>query len=101
MEGINILDALAVLLCACVSAMGLGGGGVLILYLTLLRDTPQMIAQGVNLLFFLPAPSPLRSSTKSAGCYVGGVFFRLCSAGFWASVRAACFCGIWTQSFSP
>ena len=38
MEGINILDALAVLVCACVSAMGLGGGGVLI----------------VNLLFFLP-----------------------------------------------
>lgn len=54
MEGINILDALAVVLCACVSAMGLGGGGVLILYLTLLRDTPQMVAQGVNLLFFLP-----------------------------------------------
>ena len=54
MEGINILDALAVVLCACVSAMGLGGGGVLILYLTLVRDTPQMVAQGVNLLFFLP-----------------------------------------------
>lgn len=54
MEGINILDALAVLVCACVSAMGLGGGGVLILYLTLVRDTPQMLAQGVNLLFFLP-----------------------------------------------
>ncbi len=54
MEGINILDALAVVLCACVSAMGLGGGGVLILYLTLVCDTPQMVAQGVNLLFFLP-----------------------------------------------
>ena len=65
MEGINILDALAVLVCACVSAMGLGGGGVLILYLTLVRDTPQMLAQGVNLLlrgnlFAICSKSPCR-----------------------------------------
>ncbi len=35
-------------------SMGLGGGGVLIIYLTLFTDTPQDTAQGINLLFFLP-----------------------------------------------
>ncbi len=50
----NFLDILAVILSAAVSAMGLGGGGVLILYLTLVRDIPQLEAQGINLLFFIP-----------------------------------------------
>ena len=36
-------------------AMGLGGGGVLILYLTLIAGVPQIEAQGINLIFFIPA----------------------------------------------
>lgn len=35
-------------------AMGLGGGSVLILYLTLWVGVPQIQAQGMNLVFFLP-----------------------------------------------
>ena len=35
-------------------ALGLGGGAVLIIYLTLFTDTPQLEAQGINLLFFIP-----------------------------------------------
>lgn len=35
-------------------AMGLGGGGVLILYLVLIAGVEQVTAQGINLLFFLP-----------------------------------------------
>ena len=34
--------------------MGRGGGGVLVLYLTLSLGMPQLQAQGINLLFFLP-----------------------------------------------
>lgn len=37
-----------------IGAMGLGGGGVLLIYLTVFANTEQMAAQGVNLLFFLP-----------------------------------------------
>lgn len=37
-----------------IGAMGMGGGGVLILYLTLLAEVGQLDAQGINLLFFLP-----------------------------------------------
>lgn len=36
------------------ASMGLGGGFVLIVYLTLFGQSGQLEAQGVNLLFFLP-----------------------------------------------
>ncbi len=34
--------------------MGLGGGGILLIYLTVFANIPQLKAQGINLLFFLP-----------------------------------------------
>ena len=36
------------------ASMGLGGGFILIIWLTLFMNVPQTEAQGVNLLFFLP-----------------------------------------------
>lgn len=36
------------------ASMGLGGGMVLILYLTLAAGISQITAQGINLLFFIP-----------------------------------------------
>lgn len=54
MESVNFLDAVAVVVSAVVGAMGLGGGSVLILYLTLVRHLPQLVSQGLNLLFFIP-----------------------------------------------
>ena len=36
------------------ASMGLGGGFVLLIYLSAFAGVPQDIAQGVNLLFFLP-----------------------------------------------
>lgn len=50
----SFINILAVILSAAVGAMGLGGGSVLILYLTLFCDIQQVTAQGINLLFFLP-----------------------------------------------
>ena len=35
--------------------MGVGGGGLLIIYLTLYLDTPQLLAQGTNLALFIVA----------------------------------------------
>lgn len=37
------------------SGLGVGGGSLLILWLTAVLSTEQRMAQGVNLLFFLPA----------------------------------------------
>lgn len=36
------------------SGMGVGGGSLLIILLTLLAGVPQRMAQGINLLYFLP-----------------------------------------------
>ena len=47
------IDILATLLFATLSGMGLGSGGLMVIYLTLLRQAPQLPAQGFNLLFFL------------------------------------------------
>lgn len=37
-----------------IGAMGLGGGAVLIIYLSIFTSTEQLTAQGINLLFFIP-----------------------------------------------
>ena len=36
------------------ASMGLGGGFILVVWLTLFMDVEQKAAQGINLLFFLP-----------------------------------------------
>ena len=36
------------------SALGMGGGGILLLYLVLALNMEQLQAQGINLIFFLP-----------------------------------------------
>ena len=48
------LNALSGILAGAAGAMGIGGGSVLILALSLFTDMPQTDAQGINLLFFLP-----------------------------------------------
>lgn len=45
---------LAGLFSGIIGAMGLGGGAVLIIYLSLFTDMPQLKSQGINLLFFIP-----------------------------------------------
>ncbi|MDR0531811.1 MAG: sulfite exporter TauE/SafE family protein [Oscillospiraceae bacterium] len=47
-------DLLAAAGAGMLGAMGMGGGGILVIYLTLALGTPQLEAQGMNLLFFLP-----------------------------------------------
>lgn len=47
--------ALAVgLLTGILSGFGIGGGTILMIYLTMLASFPQKIAQGINLLYFIP-----------------------------------------------
>lgn len=50
----NIAALLAGLFSGILGAMGLGGGSVLIIYLSLFTETEQLTAQGINLLFFVP-----------------------------------------------
>ena len=50
-----ILDIIAGIISGILGAMGFGGGGILILYLTMYKDMPQVVSQGINLLFFIPS----------------------------------------------
>ena len=48
-----IFDILISFVLAALSGLGVGGGGLFVIFLALFTDTPQLIAQGMNLLFFL------------------------------------------------
>ena len=47
--------AIAGTLSAIIGSMGLGGGGILIIYFNLFTQIPQNLAQGINLIFFIPS----------------------------------------------
>jgi uncharacterized membrane protein YfcA len=50
----GLKEALVGLASAILSSMGLGGGGVLLVYLTGFTSLSQINAQGINLIFFIP-----------------------------------------------
>ena len=50
----NIAALLAGLFSGIIGGMGLGGGAVLLIYLTVFANVPQLTAQGINLIFFIP-----------------------------------------------
>lgn len=49
-----VVPIIAGFLSGLLGSMGFGGGGVLIIYLALFTNTPQITAQGTNLIFFIP-----------------------------------------------
>lgn len=49
-----VTDILASFFSGLLGSMGFGGGGILILYLTLVLNLEQVSAQGINLIFFIP-----------------------------------------------
>lgn len=50
----NIITAIVGFFSGVTASLGLGGGFVLLLYLTAIQGMDQLQAQGINLLFFLP-----------------------------------------------
>ena len=70
-----LLDVLAAAAAGALTGAGVGGGSLLLLYLTLARDVPQLEAQGINLLYFLV-------------CRQGGAWAACSGAG-------ACIVGSW------
>ena len=49
-----MIKFLAALLSGVAGSMGIGGGGILIIYLAAVCNLDQLQAQGINLLFFIP-----------------------------------------------
>jgi len=50
----GFLSAVVGFFAAIIGSMGLGGGGVLLMYLSAFTNTDQLKAQGINLIFFVP-----------------------------------------------
>ncbi len=48
-----LLDFIAAFFAAALAGLGVGGGGLFVIYLTLARGVAQQAAQGINLCFFL------------------------------------------------
>ena len=50
-----IWNIIASFFAGILGAMGFGGGGVLIIYLTAILNIKQITSQGINLIFFIPS----------------------------------------------
>ena len=71
---------------AIIASMGIGGGAVLLLFLTVFSDIPLATAQGTNLLFFLPVGAVALLFHKKSGLL---------------QVKKGAACGLWDcQAFS-
>lgn len=49
----DIVDSIVGFFAGAAGGMGVGGGGILLLYLTAFAGTEQLAAQGINLVFFI------------------------------------------------
>ncbi len=49
-----MIDIIAGFLSGIIGSMGMGGGGILLIYLSVFKDTKQLKAGGINLIFFIP-----------------------------------------------
>ena len=50
-----VFDFAAALLAAALTGMGVGGGGILVLWLTFVMCVEQLSAQGINIVFYICA----------------------------------------------
>lgn len=49
-----VFGIIASLVAGTFSSMGMGGGGIMIIYFSLFTSIPQLTAQGINVIFFIP-----------------------------------------------
>lgn len=63
----GVLAAAAGFVTGILSGFGIGGGTLLLLYMTLAAGLSQPVAQGINLLYFIPASSASLLSHKKNG----------------------------------
>lgn len=83
-----IVPIIAGFLSGLIGSMGFGGGGVLIIYLVIFANIPQITAQGINLIFFIPCATlatiiySVKKEVKFKQIYpviIGGIFGAIIS----------------------
>lgn len=95
-KGGNCVGFLVGALTGLLTGAGVGGGTLLLLYLTQVGNMPQIQAQGTNLLYFLAAALPaLWGHIKHRRVEVkGGIIAGLCGG-------ATCLLGVWLAGLLP
>lgn len=74
------------------SALGMGGGGILLIYLTAYAGVQQQTAQGMNLIFFIPiaiVAIVIHAKHKLIRWKVAFLCWAIGLAGVWLGVRLA------------
>ena len=84
-----IINALAGALCGVLSGFGLGGGSLLLVYMTHIAGMAQAAAQGVNLIYFLPTSAAALISHVKNGLIEKKAVLWAAAPGMIASLAAA------------
>lgn len=84
-----LLPLLAGTVTGVLSAFGIGGGSLLLIYLTAFASLDQHQAQGINLLYFLPAAAAALPSHQKNGLLEKKVILPAVLAGLVAAGLAA------------
>ena len=84
-----LLPALAGGVTGVLSGFGVGGGTLLLIYLTAFADLEQTTAQGINLLYFLPAAATALPSHIKNGYIKKQTALPAIGAGLLCSAAAA------------
>ena len=84
-----IINALAGALCGVLSGFGLGGGSLLLIYMTNIAGLTQAAAQGVNLIYFLPTSAAALTSHVKNGLIEKKAVLYATAPGMIASLAAA------------
>lgn len=72
------------------SGLGIGGGSLLVLWLTVVMDTPPETARSINLLFFLPAALTSLYFRKKQGLIKWKFLLPAIAAGCFAAAAGSC-----------
>ncbi len=83
------LPLLAGTITGVLSGFGVGGGTLLLVYMTSFAGVEQQLAQGINLLYFLPAALLALPAHIQNGCIHRGVLLPAISAGLLCAALTA------------
>lgn len=84
-----IAAALAGAVTGVLSGFGVGGGTLLLIYLTAFAGVPQNLAQGINLLYFLPTAATALPAHVKNGFIEKRVLLPAIAAGLVGTAAAA------------
>ncbi len=62
-----MIESVVGFITALLAGLGIGGGGLLVIYLVLWTNCEQLSAQGINLLFFLFSSASAMVSRRPSG----------------------------------